>query len=444
MRRIIMEQLLAWKNNAERKPLLLTGVRQCGKTYILEQLGKSEFEQYIHLDFSKQTNLASLFDYDLDARRIVEELERFVIGEKIVPGKTLLVFDEIQACPRAIESLKYFCEDYRELHVVAAGSLLGVVLAGENVSFPVGKVDRLEMYAMSFEEFVWARGEEEAYNAMLAMPMDRPLPELVNAAMKKHYTDYLIVGGMPEAVKTFCETNNYEAVETVQKTILEDYASDFSKHAPPKEVPKIRWIWESIPVQLAKENNKFVFSHVKQGKRAADLEDALLWLENAGLIYRTSLVENPEPPLSLFADTSYFKVYLVDVGLLRVRAGLAYQSILQGEENYPTFKGAMAENYVLTELKKQGYHPYFWRSGNTAEVDFLIEQAGAVIPVEVKSADNTRAKSFQTYCKQYQPQYGVKFSQKNQGRFTLAETEVWSISLTEVGKVKEVNNSGPG
>lgn len=435
MRRAIMDYLLEWKERDDRKPLLLTGVRQCGKTYILEEFGKSSFDSYVHLNFDKQEGLASLFDYDFDVHRIVRELESMVVGAPIVPGKTLLVFDEIQACPRAIESLKYFCEDMRELHLIAAGSLLGVALADENISFPVGKVQRQEMYPMSFEEFVWAMDGSNQWDSLAEMPMDRPVPELLDIPMKKLYTDYLIVGGMPEVVESFRTKRNYEAAEEIQNTILKDYASDFSKHAPAKEVPKIRWIWDSIPQQLAKENNKFVFSHVKSGKRAADLEDALLWLENAGLVYRLPLVENPEPPLSVFADSTYFKLYLADVGLLRTRAGLSYKAILAGETGYPTFKGAMAENYVMTELKTLGFTPYFWRSGNSAEVDFLVEQDGKVVPVEVKSADNTRAKSFRAFCAKYEPAAGVKLSKKNRAVNVEGRTTVYSIPLYEVKRV---------
>ena len=438
MKRAIMEQLVAWKDKEPRKPLLVTGVRQCGKTYILEAFGEEQFHNYVHLDFDRQKNLASLFEYDLDVHRILSELETLVVGEKITPGETLLIFDEIQACPNAITSLKYFCEDMPELHVVAAGSLLGVALGDLGVSFPVGKVERIEMYPMTFKEFVWAIDGEKKIQAVSELPFSREIPELLLVPLKKMYTDYLIVGGMPEAVNVFLETKNYEAVEAVQKTILEDFASDFSKHAPPKDVPKIRWIWDSIPVQLAKENNKFVFSHAKAGKRAADLEDALLWLKNAGLIYPLTMVEHPEQPLSAFEDSTYFKVFLCDVGLLRTRAGLSYQTILEGEQSYPVFKGAMAENFVLTELLALRFHPYFWRSGNTAEVDFLIEQKGRIIPVETKSADNTRAKSLTQFCKRYTPSVAVKLSLKNQGVHFIDTTEVYSIPLFAIEKIKKL------
>ena len=388
MYREIIKKLEEWKDKATRKPLLLTGVRQCGKTYIVKEFAGKHFKNHVYVNFESEEKLSGIFEYDFDVKRIVAELERNY-KTKIVPGETLVFFDEMQACPRAITSLKYFCENMRELHIVCAGSLLGVALKRNQVSFPVGKVNRLQLYPMSFKEFVIANGREDLVETFSEWPVDREIPELYKTPMNKLLKEYYIVGGMPEVVKTWIETGNFEEVENVQKEILSDYADDFAKHAPIEDVPKIRWIWDSVPVQLAKENNKFIFSHVKEGKRSAELEDALQWLVDAGLLIKIELVEKPEIPLDGYADKTYFKVYMSDIGLLRARSKVSPDIILEGSENYKRFKGAFAENYVLNELKSIGKQPFFWRSGNTAEVDFVYEDDGEFIPVEVKSADNT-------------------------------------------------------
>ena len=321
-------------------------------------------------------------------------------------GETLLFLDEIQNCPRAITALKYFCENKQELHVICAGSLLGVAIRREHISFPVGKVNRLQLYPMSFKEFVIASGRKNLIEILGNWPTDRAVPDLYAVPMKKMLKDYYIVGGMPEAVQTWLDTHDYDEVTEVQREILKDYGDDFTKYAPIKDVPKIRWIWDSIPVQLAKENNKFVFSHVKAGKRSAELEDSLQWLSDAGLITQCFMVEKPELPLAGFADRTYFKVYMSDLGLLRVRSGLSAETILDETGMYARFKGAFSENYVFNELVSVNKEPYFWRSGNTAEVDFIYEDQARLIPVEVKAADNTQAKSYKQFCKKYQPEFG--------------------------------------
>ena len=316
-----------------------------------------------------------------------------------------------------------------ELHIICAGSLLGVALKEEQISFPVGKVNRMQLYPMSFKEFVIANGRTDLIETLSKWPVDREIPELYSVPMKKLLKEYYVVGGMPEAVKTWIDTHDFDEVEEVQSEILNDYADDFSKHAPASEVPKIRWIWDSIPVQLAKDNNKFVFSHVKEGKRAADLEDALQWLSDAGLIIKTELVDKPETPLSGFADKTYFKVYMSDVGLLRSKSKISPDTIIEESPLYIKYKGAFAENYVLNELKSIGKEPYFWRSGNSAEIDFIIEHRGEMVPIEVKSADNTQAKSFKQFCKKYSPAKGVKFSGKNIAQNLCESTLAYSIPL---------------
>ena len=428
MYREIINELKKWKEKAGRKPLLLSGVRQCGKTYIVEEFAKEYFDQYIYVNFESADNLSAIFDYDFDVHRIITELERH-FKAKVTPGETLVFFDEIQECPRAITALKYFCENMKELHLICAGSLPGVALKEQNISFPVGKVNRLKLYPMNFKEFVIANGREDLIEIFSEWAIDRVIPELYSVPMKKLLKEYYVVGGMPEAVKTWTESHDINEVEVVQNEILKDYADDFSKHAPAKEVPKIRWIWDSVPVQLAKENNKFVFSHVKEGKRSAELEDALQWLNDAGLIIKTELVEKPEIPLNGFADKTYFKVYMSDIGLLRTKSRIPADTILNDSDMYIRYKGAFAENYVLNELIAVGKEPFFWRSGNSAEVDFVYESKGEIVPVEVKAADNTQAKSYKQFCRKYSPKAGVKLSAKNIAQNFCEDTFTYSIPL---------------
>lgn len=423
-----IKALKEWKDKTRRKPLLLTGVRQCGKTYLIGEFAKECFESYVYVNFEETQTISAIFEYDFDVKRIVTEIERY-FRTKIIPGKTLVFFDEIQECPRAITSLKYFCEKMKELHLVCAGSLLGVAIKNEKISFPVGKVNRMLLYPMSFKEFVIANDRKDLIDTFENWSEDRPVPDLYAVPMKKLLKEYYIVGGMPEAVKTWVETHDISEVEEVQNEILKDYADDFSKHAPASEVPKIRWIWDSVPVQLAKENNKFVFSHVKEGKRSAELEDALEWLSDAGLIIKAELVEKPQIPLSGVADKTYFKVYMSDVGLLRAKSRVSADTIMEESFLYDKFKGAFAENYTLNELMNLGKEPYFWRSGNTAEIDFVYEENGDIVPVEVKAADNTQAKSYKQFCKKYAPYAGIKLSQKNIAKNLCETTATYSIPL---------------
>ena len=428
MYRCISEDLKKWKDKTNRKPLLLTGVRQCGKTYAVEQFAREYFDSYVYVNFESAEKISGIFDYDFDVTRIIAELER-MFGTKIRPGETLVFFDEIQECPRAITSLKYFCENMRELHLVCAGSLLGVALKREHIAFPVGKVNRMQLYPMNFREFIMAKGRGDMIDAFRKWPTDRVIPELYSVPMARLLKEYYIVGGMPEAVQAWVETQSFEEVDEIQQDILQGYADDLSKHAPDKEVPKIRWIWDSVPAQLAKENNKFIFSHVKEGKRSAELENGLQWLRDAGLIIPVELVEKPEIPLSGFADKTWFKVYMSDIGLLRSRSGVSPQTILEESEQFGRYKGAFVENYVLNELRALGKEAYFWRSGNTAEIDFIFEEDGELIPVEVKAADNTQAKSFKQFCKRYEPRLGFKLSGKNMGENRCENTTAISIPL---------------
>lgn len=428
MQRDFIQNLIEWKDSKRRKPLILTGVRQCGKTYLLKEFGSEYFDNFCYINFESAGKYSAIFEYDYDVKRILREIE-LAENVKIIAGKTLLIFDEIQECPKAITSLKYFCENLQELHLVCAGSLLGVAIKKENISFPVGKVNRMQLYPMSFKEYLQAVGEGKYIELFNDWNINREIPELYTVPLERHLKNYYIVGGMPEAVKEFAESGDYAEVAKIQDEILSDYSDDFSKHAPISEIEKIRMIWDSIPNQLAKENNKFVFSHVKEGKRAHELEAALQWLKNSGLVHLVELVQNAELPLSSNADSTYFKVYMADSGLLCRRLGLSYKNILEENTALSTFKGAITENYVLQELIVQNKVPYFWRSGNTAELDFLFEEDGNVIPVEVKAATNTQAKSFKQFCKKYQSKTGFKLSLKNIAENDCEGTNVVSLPL---------------
>ncbi len=435
MERDIMKQLIEWKDSADRKPLLLTGVRQCGKTYICREFGENHFEDTAYFYFEGNKGLISVFGYDFDVDRILDELGNVIRGKEIIPGKTLVIFDEVQACPNALTSLKYFCENKRELHIVCAGSLLGVSIKRDHISFPVGKVDRLFMYPMSFSEFLRADGGKAIYEGVQRYDIDRELPELYTMAMEKALKYYYIVGGMPEVVAKWVETHNFEMIEKLQDNILLDYGSDFAKHAPKSDIPKLGWIWDSIPKQLAKDNHKFVFSHVKAGKRSSELEDALEWLVDAGLVRRLELAENPELPLSFCANATFFKVYMADVGLLRRKSGVSHKTIMEDSDLYKNFKGAFTENFVLNELIVQGIHPYFWRSGNTAELDFLFEYDDRIIPVEAKAEIHTKAKSYRQFCRKYAPVAGFKFSMKNVGNHMVENTMTYSVPLFMIWRI---------
>lgn len=437
MERSVFEQFSAWKEKKNRKPLLVTGVRQCGKTYLIKKFGEEKFDDMAYFNFDGNEGLQSIFNYDFDTERIIDELGTVVHGKKIIPGETLVFFDEIQDCPRAIQSLKYFCENMPELHVIAAGSLLGVALREEGISFPVGKVDRIDMYPMSFEEFVKADGGERYIEGVKKLPCERALSELYTIPLEKYLKNYYIVGGMPEAVQEWVDTHDYRAVEEVQDRILSDYADDFGKHTTPDTAMKIRMIWDSIPVQIAKENNKFIFSHVKQGARAKELEDALEWLVHAGIADKLNLVSTPEIPLSGMADYTYFKVYMSDIGLLRRKSNVNYRTILNGDDSFIKFKGAFTENYVYTQLKIMGIQSWFWKSNANAEIDFITDYEGVTIPIEVKSADNTKAKSLHLFCNRYQPKMAIKTSLKNVGDHMDGQTHVWSIPLYTLFRMKD-------
>lgn len=411
MERLLFQELIAWKEKANRKPLILKGVRQCGKTYLLKTFGQQCYTDTAYFNFEETESLKTLFETDYDVNRILFELG-LTLGRTIQKETTLIIFDEIQECGRAITALKYFCENAPEYHIVCAGSLLGIALK-KQPSFPVGKVDFLTLYPMSYVEFLLANGEARLAEYLAAFKREEKLSEPVANKLVTYLKQYYVTGGMPEVVRTWCETHDIEKTEKIQQMILDSYQFDFSKHAPVKDFPKILAIWQSIPEQLAKDNSKFIFGHVRKGWRAKDLEDALVWLEGAGLVYKVCRIEKPFIPMSAYADSTAFKLYLCDVGLLRKLSRLPYEVILESNALYTEFKGAMTENFALCELLKSAENtPYYWTSGNSAEVDFVIQCGTQIVPIEVKSERNVKAKSLAEYRKKYEPVYAVKTSMR--------------------------------
>jgi len=431
MERIITESLIKWKNKTNRKPLVLKGVRQCGKTYILKKFGEKYYSDVAYFNLEQNEALWKVFDNDYDTKRILFELGLY-LGKTIKPGETLIILDEIQSCGRAITSLKYFCEDAPEYHLACAGSLLGIAI-NENLSFPVGKVDFLSLYPMSFYEYLIALGEETLAEHLNKFEKGEKISELVGNKLSYILKQYYVTGGMPEVVDVWVKTGEIERVEEVQQEILNSYELDFAKHAPPKDHPKLTAIWKSIPGQLAKTNSKFIFGHVKKGWRSKDLEDALMWLINAGLVYKVCRIEKPYMPMSSYKDETAFKLYVSDVGLLRKMSRLPHQVILESSDIYTEFKGAMTENYVLGELVKCiDESPYYWTSGNQAEVDFIVQSETHIVPIEVKSEKNVRAKSLGEYRKKYEPKYSVITSMKNETN----GDEVLNIPLYMIASMK--------
>ena len=413
MKRLLLNTLTEWKNKTNRKPLILKGVRQCGKTYLLKEFGQQHYSDIAYFNFEETESLKSLFETDYDTKRILFELG-LSIGKTINAGSTLVIFDEIQECGRAITSLKYFCENAPEYHIVCAGSLLGIAL-NKQPSFPVGKVDFLTLYPMNFIEFLMANGEETLAEYLSTFGKGNHLSEPVANKLETYLKQYYVTGGMPEVVQTWCETHDIEKTEKMQQMILDSYHYDFSKHAPIRDFPKISAVWQSIPEQLAKDNNKFIFGHVRKGWRAKDLEDALVWLESAGLVYKVCRIAKPFIPLSSYAEPTAFKLYLCDVGLLRKMSKLPYEVVLNATSNFREFKGAMTENFVLCELLKYSDDiPYYWTSGNMAEVDFIVQRGAEIIPIEVKSEKNVKARSLAEYRKKYEPKYSVKTSMRSE------------------------------
>ena len=412
IRRDIIDDLRRWKESDNRKPILLKGARQTGKTWIMREFGKECFDHVAEFNFDKVGELNSIFEKTKDIDRILKELALFT-DVPIEAGKTLIIFDEIQASEGALNSLKYFCEDAPQYHVIAAGSLLGVGIRKKNMSVPVGKVQIVKMLPVTFKEFL-QEVDERTYLYINGLDTLDPLPEIILSKLELEFKRYLICGGMPEAIVTLLENKGIQEVEDVLQNILDLYTLDFSKYATSTDIPRINSLWNSLPSQLAKENRKFIYRIVRSGARAREYEDALLWLEEAGLIYRIFNISKPGLPLSAYQDVSAFKVYACDCGLLRRLAKLSPEIILSGNAGYTEFKGALAENAVLQSLVTQNdAKPYYWSSENRAEVDFVLQIQTDIIPVEIKSDVRISGKSLSVYNTKFNPPYRIRLSMNN-------------------------------
>lgn len=413
MERIILNDLLHWKNSKHRKPLILKGVRQVGKTWILKEFGRREFKNTAYFNFDEHVEYKQFFEVTKDVDRILQNL-MMASGQKIIAGETLIIFDEIQECSQALNTLKYFCENHPEYYVVCAGSLLGIALS-KPASFPVGKVDFLEIGPMKFKEFLMANGDHNLVNYMDSINSIENIPEAFFNPLYEKLKMYFVTGGMPEAVKAWTEERDVDLIQQVLSNIIGAYERDFAKHPDPKDFPKISLIWKSIPSQLARENKKFIYKAIKEGARAREYEDALQWLNDANLVYKIYRSTAPGLPISAYDDLSAFKLYLVDVGLLRRLSLLAPSAFGEGNRLFTEFKGSLSENYVLQALNNQFEAiPRYWSVDNPRyEVDFIIQRENDIIPVEVKSEDNVASKSL----KKYKEIYGDKI--KLRVRFSL-------------------------
>ncbi len=400
MDRDIYRELHHWKRDLRRKPLVLNGLRQVGKTYALKHFGKSAYQNTAYLNFEKDAKLRGYFEGTLDPAALVKILGIHTNVE-IKPHATLLILDEIQECPKAINCLKYFCEEANDFHVIAAGSLLGVKTAKEK-GFPVGKVNFLEMYPMTFFEFLTALGQEKIRTYLEEYSAFEPLPEPLHEKLIELLKQYFFVGGMPEVVVEYAREESTHAVREIQLELLEAYAKDFAKHAPPHEIMKISTLWDEVPRQLAKENKKFTYAEIAKHARGREYSEAFQWLSDAGLIHKSALVESPKFPLSHYSNPQSFKVYLADVGLLGAKSQLSPKVMIDGHHLFMEFKGALTENFVVQELiATQKRQPYYWTSQGTAEVDALIEEDHEIYPLEIKAGSSTKKKSLIVYKQKY-------------------------------------------
>ena len=426
MKRSIENELVKWKNSDNRKPLILNGARQVGKTYSLCEFGEKYYKNTIYVNLETNLSVAKYFDNDISPERIIRFLEAFA-KEAIVPDETLVILDEVQSCERALTSLKYFCEEAPEYHIAAAGSLLGVALH-QGTSFPVGKVEFLDLYPLSYFEFLMAMGKKQHVELLQRNDFD------MASTFRQDYVDllkyYYYVGGMPEAVQAFADNRDFSEVREIQQRILDAYEQDFSKHAPYEAVPRIRMLWNSIPAQLAKENKKFIYGLIKEGARAKEYELAMLWLTDCGLVHKVQRVTAPGLPLKAYEDLKAFKLFLADVGLLSCMTGLRQDVLLDGNRLFKEFKGALTEQYVLQQLKTvRELNIYYWTNERgMAEVDFVVDNGCDVIPIEVKAETNLQAKSLKSYREKFQPKLSVRTSMSDYKRHDwLLNLPLWAI-----------------
>lgn len=421
MYRTAIEKLLKWKQNKHRKPMIIEGARQVGKTWLMKEFGQQAYADTVYINFDSNSRMAELFASDLDTERLIMGLELYA-GHKIDPDNTLLIFDEVQEVPRALSSLKYFYENAPQYHIVCAGSLLGIALH-QGTSFPVGKVDFMNLYPLSFREFLMANGQER-----FAELIDKQDFQMITS-FKLTYIDalkhYYYVGGMPEAVQSFAENKDFNEVREIQRRILMAYEQDFSKHAPNEIVPRLRMIWNSIPSQLAKENKKFIYGLVREGARAKDYEAAIMWLSDCGLVHKISRVNTAGIPLRAYEDLKAFKLFVVDVGLLGCMAGLRQHTLLEGNDLFVEFKGALTEQYVCQQLKNiEDLDIYYYTNDRgSCEINFVVDTGGKIVPVEVKAEVNLRAKSLKSYQEKFSPEISVRTSMADYKK------EEWLVNL---------------
>lgn len=437
MKRFIIENLRAWKESKRRKPLIIRGARQVGKTWILEEFGKEFADGFVRINFDKEPEYKQFFETTKDVKRIISNLA-LATGKKITT-ETLIIFDEIQACPNALNSLKYFCEDAPEYYIASAGSLLGLTLTS---GFPVGKVDFLDMGPMTFKEFLLACGNGNLVEYINSINQLEQIPDIFENQLIEKLKMYFIIGGMPEAVKVWAQDQDIKEVDKIQRDILDSYESDFGKHAPEIDVPKIRLIWSSLPSQLARENKKFFYSVVREGARAREYENALNWLINADLVKKVAKVSKPGLPMSAYEDLTAFKIYMGDVGLLRRHSFLASTAFLEENRLFTEFKGALTENFVLQSLIRQfEVNPYYWAE-NPHEVDFIIQKENDIFPVEVKAGKNIGSASIKQYLKKYgqKTKFAIRLSLRNLS----FDGKVFNIPLyliDELGKLINIAKS---
>lgn len=430
MQRLLMNNLVAWKSNPNRKPLLLCGARQTGKTWLMEAFAKQEFRDFVKIDFMYDQSARALFEQNLDPKRILRQIE-LRSGHTIDPKNTLVIFDEIQEAPRGLTSLKYFCEQAREYHIIAAGSYMGIAMRREGESFPVGKVDQLTLRPLCFSEFVRATSGNPLADALENGDMGDLAP--LNDILVKCLKEYFVVGGMPEIVSAFQRQNDLMEARRLQQGILENYDADFGKHAPERILERMRLVWKSLPGQLARENKKFIYGAVRPGGRARDFEECLQWLADYGAIRKIPRVSALHVPLKSYEDLSAFKLFCIDVGLLGALADLQPSTILDGSKLFTEFKGALTEQYVEQELVHLGFSPVYWSSEKgTAETDFCIAHGGTVLPIEVKAGENLRSKSLRVACDKFDLDTVLRTSlspYRNDGWLT--NVPLWAIGQFE-------------
>lgn len=431
IQREILDKMKAWKENPRRKPLVLQGARQVGKSWALKKFGRECFEDMVYINFDTMPAVKEDFKRTKEPLKLIKSME-LMTGKKIIPTSTLIVLDEIQECNEALNSLKYFCEDAPEYAVVCAGSLLGVALNRTGASFPVGKVDFMTLYPVSFAEYLRA-ADAQLYHSYQMIDEVMSVPEVLHQQLIDAYKLYLVLGGMPEAVSAYIDTRSWAEVKVVQDAILQSYSLDFAKHISNKDIPRVFQVWGNLQNQLAREDKKFRYADVQKGARAREYEGAIEWLCLAGLVHRVSAIETPRLPLSAYKKDNAFKLYLNDVGLLGRKFDLDATTVLMGDNLFTEFKGVMAENYVLQALVRQyGSQHYYWTSGNTAEVEFLLQDAGKIIPIEVKADKNVTAKSLAYYRKQYLPKLSVRLSALNMRK----DDDLLNLPLYLVDKLK--------